>query len=947
VSDRTGRLDVQPGEEIDRQTPLSFTWDGRPYRGFAGDTIASALVAAGVGVFSRSFKYHRPRGLLTATFHDPGCTVQVGDEPNVRGAHRRLEPGMAVRPQNTWPSLRYDVKAANQLVGRFLGAGFYYKTFIRPQRLWPAYQRVLSRFAAGGKLTGSPSGDRFDQRYAHVDVCVAGGGPAGMAAAIAAAEAGARVLLVEEEYRLGGHLRYGGSDELVALAALRDAAASHENLEVMTNAVVAGRYDDNWLAVVERQPPSGADGGPPVFERVVKVRASALVVAPGLIERPYVFEGNDAPGVLLATAVRRLINLWAVRPGERAVVLTANAEGDAAVEDLGRAGVDVVRVVDGRNGGDVLRAEAGGRGERHRVRRVTLGSGEQIDCDLLVTGVGWTAPTALLNLAGDRPVYSPVAARFLPGGLAHPDVLATGGLAGDGSLEVLIDHGRATGREAASRAGRGTSVAIPALPVAAHPPLFRSRTHGMVDFSEDVSSKDVVNAAAEGFDSVELVKRFTTATMGPAQGKLETVNLVAVLAEANGASIESTGTTVWRPPYAPITLGALAGRGYEPVRYSPMQPWHDAHGARPLVAGAWIRPDRYGDPEAEVRNVRAHVGIIDVTPLGKLDLRGPDVPELLNLLYVNRWSKLAVGGVRYGVMCADDGVVLDDGVTGRLGPEHYVMSTTSSGADSVWEWVQNWLQTEHPEWHVHVTPVTTAFASMNVAGPASRDLLRRLTADIDLAPESFPYMQVRQGTVAGVEGCFMWRIGFTGELSYELHVPAAYGLHVWEACLDAGADLGIRAFGVEAQRIMRLEKGHFIVGQDTDGLTQGFAVGLGSLIKLDKEDFAGRPELTWQLERGDYQRLVGLQPLDPACVPPEACQIIERNGGERPRIVGRITSSRMSPTLNRSIGLGFVAPHLCEPGSIVTVRLPDGTDVPVRVMEHHAHVDPEGTRLRG
>jgi sarcosine oxidase subunit alpha len=940
------RLDRQPGEEIDRNAMLAFTWDGRPYHGFAGDTIASALAAAGVSVFSRSFKYHRPRGLLSATFHDPGCIVQVGDEPNVRGAHRRLEPGMDIRPQNTWPSLRYDVKAANQVVGRFLGAGFYYKTFIRPRRLWPTYQRVLSRFAGGGRLTGSAPADHFDQRHAHVDVCVAGGGPAGMAAAIAAAEAGARVLLVEEEYRLGGHLRYGGTDAASALASLRAPVSGHENLEVMTNAVVAGRYDDNWLAVVERQPPAGP-AGPAVFERLVKVRARTLVVAPGLIERPYVFEGNDAPGVLLSTAVRRLINLWAVRPGERAVVLSANAEGDAAAADLRRAGVDVVRVVDGRSGGDVVRAEPGGRGERHRLRKVTLESGEQIECDLLVTAAGWTAPTTLLNLAGDRPVYSTAAARFLPGGLAHPSVLATGGLAGDGPLEMLVDHGAATGREAASRAGRGTSVAVPELPVLAHPPLFRSRTHGIVDFSEDVSSKDIVSAAAEGFDSIELVKRFTTATMGPAQGKLETVNLVAVLAEANGTSIEATGTTVWRPPYTPITLGALAGRPLEPVRYSPMQPWHDAEGARPLVAGAWIRPDHYGDPEEEVRNVRAHVGIIDVTPLGKLDLRGPDVPELLNLLYVNRWSKLAVGAVRYGVMCADDGVVLDDGVTGRLGPEHYVMSTTSSGADMVWEWIQNWLQTEHPEWQVHATPVTTAYASMNVAGPASRELLRRLSTDIELAPESFSYMQVRQGTVAGVDGCFMWRIGFTGEMSYELHVPAAYGLHVWQACLDAGADLGIRPFGVEAQRIMRLEKGHFIVGQDTDGLTQAFAVDVGPLIKLDKPDFAGRPELAWQQQRGDYPRLVGLQPLDPRCVPPEGSQIIEHNGGDRPHIVGRITSSRMSPTLNRSIGLGFVAPHLCEPGAVVTARLPDGTDAPVRVMEHHAHVDPEGTRLRG
>jgi sarcosine oxidase subunit alpha len=943
----SARLPPQAGEELDRTTVLEFTWAGRPHRGYAGDTIASALAAAGVGVFSRSFKYHRPRGLMTATFHDPGCIVQVGDEPNVRGAHRRLEAGMDVRPQNTWPSLQYDVKAANQLVGRFLGAGFYYKTFIRPRRLWPAYQKVLSRFAAGGTIPAAEGRDRFDQRYAHVDVCVAGGGPAGIAAAIGAAESGARVLLVEEEYGLGGHLRYGDAAELAALTELQAAIAVHDNVEVLPNSVVAGRYDDNWLAVVERQPAAAKATDGAVFERLVKVRAGTLVAAPGLVERPYVFEGNDAPGVLLSTAVRRLVNLWAVRPGERAVVLSANPEGEAAVEDLRRAGVDVVQVVDARRDDDILRAEAGGRGEHRRVRRVTLAGGERIECDLLVTAVGWTAPTTLLNLAGDRPEFSTVANRFVPGGQALRSVLATGGLAGDGPLEALVEHGRATGKEAASRTGHGTPVAIPALTLVPRPPRFRARTHGMVDFSEDVSSKDIVGAAAEGFDSIELVKRFTTATMGPAQGKLETVNLVAALAEATSATIGDTGTTVWRPPYAPVTLGALAGSRSAPVRHSPMQGWHEARRAQPLVAGDWIRPDHYGDPAAEVHNVRSAVGIIDVTPLGKLELRGPDVPLLLNLLYVNRWSKLAVGSVRYGVMCAEDGVILDDGVTGRLGAEHYLMSTTSSGAATVWEWVESWLQTEHPDWQVHVTPVTTAYASMNIAGPASRELLRRLAADVDLAPEAFPYMHVRRGTVAGVDGCVMWRIGFTGELSYELHVPAAYGLHVWEACFDVGADLGLRPFGVEAQRIMRLEKGHFIVGQDTDGLTQGLAAGLGSLVKLDKDDFAGRAELVWQQRRGDHARLVGLQPLDPACVPAEGCQIVERDADGRARSVGRITSSRMSPTLRRSICLGFVAPHLGEPGSVVTVRLVDGTEAAARVMEHHAHFDPDGERLRG
>ena len=400
------------------------------------------------------------------------------------------------------------------------------------------------------------------------------------------------------------------------------------------------------------------------------------------------------------------------------------------------------------------------------------------------------------------------------------------------------------------RPGDDVAADFPALPVDAHPELFVGQTNGFVDFSEDVTAKDLRAAVAEGFDSAELAKRFTTATMGPLQGKLETVNAAAVVAAATGTSIAETGTTTWRPPYVPVTLGALAGPAFETVRYSPMQPWHQAHGAVPLLAGAWIRPDHYGDPPAEARNVRERVGIIDVTPIGKLDLRGPDVARLLNLLYVNKWSKLEVGRVRYGVMCADDGVVLDDGVTGRLGEDHYLMSTTSSGAATIWEWLENWLQTEHPDWVVHVTPVTTAYASMNVAGPQARTLIQRVTEGVDLANEAFGYMNVRTGRVAGVDDCVLWRIGFTGELSYELHVPASYGLHVWETLLERGADLGAAAFGVEAQRILRLEKGHLIVAQDTDGLTKGFSAGLDWAIKLDKDDFAGKPELAWQHDEG-------------------------------------------------------------------------------------------------
>ncbi len=942
------RIGPQDGEVIDRSRGVGFEWNGQGYRGYRGDTIASALAASGVRIFSRSYKYHRPRGILTATYHDPNLMVQVGDDPNVRAGHRRIEEGMTIGPQNAWPSLDFDLKASNRLAGRFLSPGFYYKTFMAPRPLWPAYQKVLSRFANGGVVDPHTEPGRFDHRHAHPDVLVAGGGPAGMAAAIAAAEAGASVILVEEEATLGGHLRYDGLATSAALADLVERVESTEGIEVMTDAVVTGRYDHNWVAVVQRDVPG-------VTERLVKARAKCLVVAVGTLERPYVFEGNDLPGVMLSTAVRRLINLYAVRPGERAVVLTANPSGDAAVADLERAGVEISTVIDARRGGSVL-AASGSKG----VTSVLDSRGNRATADLLVTATGWTSPTALLNMAGDRPVYVPQAARYVPNELPE-EVLATGGIVGDGSTEELIDHGTATGAEAARRAlmvralwqntkPAGQSVKIrktkpvniPALRHDPHPAMFRSSTHGFVDFSEDVTSKDLIAAAKEGYDSMELAKRYTTVGMGPVQGKLEAVNALAIHGQATDATLMESSTTTWRPPYAPIRLGTLAGRKYEPVRYSTIQPWHEANGAVPLVAGQWIRPEHYSDPAAEVKAVREGVGIIDVSPIGKIDLRGADVPKLLELVYVNKWSKLDIGKVRYGIMVAEDGVILDDGVTGRLADSHYMMSTTSGGAGTVWNWLDEWLQTGHPDWDVHMTAVTDGYASINVAGPRSRELLGRLT-DLDLDREAFPYMEVRTGSVAGVTDCFLWRIGFTGELSFEIHIPSTHGLEVWEALLQTGADLGVRPFGVEAQRILRLEKGHFIVGQDTDGLSQAFGFGIDRTIRLDKADFAGKPELAWQAERGDHPHLVAIQTEDPDLVPLEACQIVDDDGVIR----GRITSSRRSPTLGRSICLGQVDWEIGQSGRGILVQLPNGKRARARVLDTHAHFDPEGARVRG
>lgn len=941
------RLPTQGNEEIDRSKRVSFTWNGKTYTGYQGDTIVSALYAAGERVFSRSMKYHSPRGVLTGTLHDPGTIMQVDDEPNVRGAHRQIREGMEVSSQNTWPSLKYDVRAVNQLGARFLGPGFYYKTFMKPDFLRPMYQKVLRGFVHGGVVSEDRPEEIFEKRYAHTDVLVAGGGPAGLEAALAAAEAGASVMLVEEDHELGGHLRW--SDGALARE-LRSRVASHPRITVYTNATVAARYDDNWFPVVQRSPRPG------MAERIIKTRARSLVVAAGLIERPYVFEGNDLPGVMLSTAARRLINLYSVRPGDRAVVLTANPEGDAAIEDLRRAGVDVVSVVDARRGETVVKAE--GRGQ---LKSVYLSTGQRIDADLLVTATGWTAPTSLLNMSGDIPYYEPQAARFLPGGTPE-GVYAAGGITGDGSVQELRDNGASVGARAAAHALAERSKKVAAAPTAnngveapadtslpeiqplsipQHPELFRSSTHGMVDYSEDISSADLVAAVEEGYDSAELVKRFTTVTMGPLQGKIEMVNFIAIVAEATGKTIAETGTTTWRPMYAPVTLGALAGRNYDPVRYSSIQSWHEAHGAVPMVAGQWIRPEHYGDPHAEVRRVREKVGIIDVSPLGKIDLRGPDVPKLLNLLYTNKWSKLAVGKVRYGAMMSEDGVVMDDGVTAHLSEDHYLLTTTTSGAGRVWDWIEEWLQTFHPEWEVNATPVTTAYTSINIAGPHSRTLLSRLTENVDLSAEAFKYMEVRTGTVAGVPDCILWRIGFTGELSYEIHVPAAYGLHIWEALLEAGKDLDVGPFGIEAQRILRLESGHLIVGQDTDGLTQAYSAGLDWAVKLDKEDFVGKPELLWQQQKQTGARLVAIQPVDPNVVPYEASQVLYPDG----TIAGRVTSSRMSPTLNRSIGLAQVDVSLSAPGTLLDIKQVDGSMVQAEVMPELKSVDSEGTRL--
>ncbi|MFQ5614186.1 MAG: FAD-dependent oxidoreductase [Anaerolineae bacterium] len=973
---RTGRLPQHPSHKIDRARRFEFEFNGKTYPAFEGDTVASALWAAGVKVLGRSFKYHRPRGAFAMTSADTNTLVRVGDEPNVRASTRPVQPGMVVRPQNAWPSLNADVMSLTSLGSRFLPVGFYYKTFIRPRALWPVYEKVLRHAAGLGHVTPDAPDTCYDKKYEFADVLVIGGGPAGMSAALHAAGAGAEVLLLEEAPYLGGHLAY----ERRAADAGRDLiqqVLAEPRIRVELNTAAFGVYDSLWLGALKDE------------TRLLKIRAGSLVAANGAFEQPLLFQNNDLPGVMLGSAAQRLMHLYAVRPGRRAVVLSANDDGLQVALDLHAAGVELVAVLELRpEPNPALVEELAGIGvavETGRIVTEARGSKELlgvmlaeaqertppppegqgrlaarpgtlqfVPCDLLAVSAGWTPATGLLFQAGAKPVYDEARVEFLPGQLP-PKVHAAGRVAGTHSLQVELFEGEMAGLNAARDAGYGPGAPgdlgqkVSTLK-AAEP----ARTSNLVyipggdkksflSFDEDVSIKDLRDAVAEGYGSMELLKRYSTLSMGPSQGKYESANTMALCAEANGQTIAETGTTTSRPPFSSVPLGALAGRIMEPVKYTPMHAWHLEHGAKMMNAGLWKRPEHYGDPSVEVLATRNRLGLIDVSTLGKMLIRGRDVPHLLEMLYTNRWRKLAVGRARYGVMCNDEGIVADDGVVAHLDEDTYYVTATTGGATGVYENIE-WNLQSGWDFDLQVYNMTDTYAAMNLTGPHAREMLQPLT-DIDLSNEAFPYMAARRGVVAGVPVIAL-RIGFTGELGYELHVPAGYALYLWETLLEAGQTYGIAPFGVEAQRIMRLEKGHFIIGQDTDGLTDPFMAHLDWIVKMDKSDFLGKPSLVNIQKQGVAHRLVGYQMLDPQVVPEEANQIVQPNpdwplGLE---IVGRVTSARYSPTLKQSIGLCWLPVERGRPGTEFTVRvrgeLHTGQVVPLPFY------DPEGKRLK-
>jgi sarcosine oxidase subunit alpha len=950
------RLPEQPAERIQRDKTITFTFDGKQVKALDGDTIGSALYESGRRTFSRSFKYHRRRGLMCCAGQCPNCLVAVDGAPGVRACTEPVREGIKVEHLNARPSLDFDAMAITDAIGGpFTPPGFYYKTFIRPRKLWPLYEKVLRNAAGLGKLPNKQAERtwRTEYRRRHADVLVVGGGHAGLAAAIAAARVGADVVLTDEGTEPGGRLLWeGGQDQARALAQ----KAVKAGVEILCNAPALAHFD----------------GLVPIWQgdTLHQVRARQHVYATGAIEQPLVFAGNDLPGVMLSGGARRLTALYGVKPGSRAVIATTSDRGIRAALALKKAGVEIAAVADLRPqpsetaarlvaneiealfGWTVIAA----RGKRTVTGAVlapvdgaAVGQRREFECDLLVVTGGEAPASALLSQAGAKTRYDERRGHFavaeLPAG-----VWAAGQLAGEGGFACAEASGELAGLAAATAIGLGDEMRTRrselrnridenTRPPDAVPPAEAPDAGGgkaFACFCEDVSAKDIHRGVKEGYDSIELCKRFTTVTMGPCQGRMCALPSIRLMARETGQSLDDVGTPTARPPWSTVPMGALAGRPIEPAKRSSIHGRHRELGARIQWAGDWRRAYDYGDPEGEALAVHLSAGLIDVSTLGKLLVRGPDAGEFLDRLYPNRISTLKPGRVRYGVLTSDAGRIMDDGTIGRLDERSFYVTTTSSGAGAVEQWFSWWLA----DWGLDVTltDITQALSAVNLAGPRAREILTRLT-ELDCSPEAFTYLDAKQGRVAGIDALLL-RIGFVGELGYEIHFPAAYGEQLWDAILSAGEPDGIRPFGLEPQRILRLQKQHIIVGQDTDSESTPYGAAMPWAVKLDKdEDFIGKWALARVAEHPAETALVGFSLAD-GHVPTEGAVVLDGKG----EAAGQVTSARHSRQLNKVIGMAWVPAALASDGATLTIA-DNGSRLEASVVTEPFH-DPAGELLR-
>jgi sarcosine oxidase subunit alpha len=913
------------GGMIDRQRALSFTFDGTAYRGFHGDTLASALLANGVRLVGRSFKYHRPRGIFSAGGEEPNALVRLGQgaraEPNMRATQIELFDGLVAHSQNNWPSLRWDLGQVLGWLGRFLPAGFYYKTFMWPASMWPHYEKIIRRMAGMGQSPTLPDPDFYEKRHAHCDLLVIGAGPAGRRAADEAARKGGNVWLADE----------GGGPDTV-----------DDKITLLRWTTVFGKYDDHLYGLVQHRP------GQKPRQILWLLRAKAAVLASGAIERPMVFANNDRPGIMLASAAVRYLTDFAVRAGTRAVIVTNNDSAHETARVLAEGGIEIAAIVDHRHMGgrrdgadcEVLYNHAvidtaGGRA----LTGVTVApldvngdavpqSGRRIDCDLLCVSGGFTPSVHLYSQAGGK-------------------------LAFREDLQTLVPHGGVSGMTVVG-AANGDFIADARAPLA----LSRSRAKQFIDLQNDVTAADVELAAREGYRSVEHVKRYTTLGMGTDQGKTSNLNGIAVLAGALGKRPAEVGVTTYRPPYTPVTIGALVGRDggafLAPTRRTPMHDWHEEKGAVFIPSGLWHRPHYYPRPGESFRDavnreslaVRQAVGIVDVSTLGRIDLHGADVLEFLNRIYINGFKTLAPGMCRYGVMLRDDGRVFDDGTVARMADDHFIMTTTTANAGPVMAHLEYYSQVIWPELEVRLASITDQWAVAAVAGPRSRALLDNLDGGIEFANQAMPFMAWRAGRIGGIPAQ-VFRISFSGELAYEVAVPADHGHGMWEMLLAAGEGLGVIPYGTEALTTLRTEKGHFVMGPEADGRATADDLGLGGMLS-SKKDFIGRRSLKLPaLAPKDRFNLVGLMPRDgTTAIPPGAIILDTETAAPVMDKAGHVTTAVYSANLEKPIALAMLTNGRQRMGEALWAHAPLEDRVVAVEVTQPVFIDPKGERLR-